>query len=107
MDEGEFEWTSMCLVFDIRLNGVIPVEIDQDRRHLISLGKAVDGSRNDIFLSMPVEQDLLAKTGVPEPGDDRAQIGCECIFIHRDRAWHPDVMIGVAAKPDRLRDRTA
>src|SRR5574341_1297155 len=67
----------------------------------------MNGCRDDVFLSMTVEQDLLAEARVPKSRNDRTQVCGECIFIHRDCAWHPDMMIRMTAEPDRLRNCTS
>src|SRR5512137_2527063 len=102
MDEGCFKRPPMGLVLDILGNGVIPVEVDENARHLEFSGKAVDRCRKDIFLSMAVEKDLLSEPCIPVACDNLGDIGCEDIFINGNRSWNSDVMIGMSSKPDRL-----
>ena len=107
VDEWSLKRSSVLLVLDIGLNGVVPIQVDQDGRHLVLFGKAVDGSGDDVFLAVPVEQDLFTKTGVPKSGDDRTQVSRKNVLIHGDGSRHTNVVIRVAAKPDRLRHGAA
>ena len=83
MDEWIFKRTTMGFILDERLYRIVPIQIDQDRWHLIYLGEAMDGCRDDIFLPMSIQQDLLAKTGVPKACYDRTQVSGESVFIYR------------------------
>src|SRR3990172_8285898 len=107
MDKGSLERAAMCLVFDNRLDGIIPIEVDQNGWDLIFLRKAMHGCWNNIFLPMTVEQDLFSEARVPKSRNDRTQVCCESFFIHRDRAGHSNVMIRMASKPDGLRHRAS
>ena len=51
-----------------------PVERNQDAWHLVFLGKLMQRKGNDLFLTVTVEKDLLAETGIPKSSNDTRQL---------------------------------
>ena len=107
MDEGRLKRSSMGLILYKLRNRIVPVEIDEDARDLISPGKPMKGRRNDILLAMTVEKDLFPEACIPIACNDLRDIGRKDILLNGNRSGHSDVMVGMASKPDRLRNRAA
>ena len=88
-------------------NRVVPVQVDKHPRRLEPFGEPVYRGRDDIFLAVPVQEDLFAKAGVPEARNHLRENCGERFLVERDRARHSEMMIGMRAIPERLRDGAA
>jgi hypothetical protein len=84
-----------------------PVDVDQYARHLVLLPKLVHGHRDHIVLPVPVQEDLFAETGVPEPSDDGSEIGRERLLGDDDIARHAEVVERMGAVPDGFSNRAS
>ena len=67
----------------------------------------LDRKRQDLFLAVTVDKDLLAEAHVPEAGDDGPQVGQQDVLGDHDGPRHAQVVVRVRAVPDRLGDGAA
>ena len=104
VNERRLIGTALALQFEVIGDRVVPVEVDHQRRHPVALPKLMDGRGNHILLSVPVQQDLLAETHVPEPGDHGPQEAREDLFRNHHRARHAEMVIRVRPPPQWFGD---
>ena len=67
----------------------------------------MDGERDDVVLTVAVDDDHLAEARIPEACEDIDQIVREDFLGNDDRALLAEMMIGMGAVPDGLRDGAA
>ncbi len=107
MLERSLEWSTVSLIFQVVVDHSRPVKRDQNTRHLVFLGKLVQCQRDDLFLTVTVEQDLFAEAGIPQTSDNSPQVCQEGVFGDHYSAGHAQVVVRMRAIPDRLCHRAA
>src|SRR5512136_972176 len=101
MRELRLEGASILLGPQVIMNDGLPVQRNQDRRHLILLRPLMECEWNDLFLAMTVQKDLLSEAHVPQAGNDGPQICQECIFGNDNCARHAKMVERMRSVPHR------